>query len=96
MIETLIINLIDELRGEFKIPPYYEDDALTDYLKEGDAYLTDLVANINYDNDLLARSLLKNYCYYAYFKKLDEFNEVYNASIIKWQMSKIGDLDEKD
>lgn len=88
--ETLpITDIIDEVRVEFQIPPFFTDEALTNYIKEGNAELSKLVENIDYNKDLIARSLLKNYVHYAYFKRIPDFFENYQSNIVSWQMSLI-------
>lgn len=82
-------NLIKEIRREFQIPPYFEDEGIESYLREGIDYLTGLNPGRNYDNDLTYRSLLKNYVYYAYHHKLDEWKNNYMELILEWQMGSV-------
>lgn len=90
MLDSVATTLRNELKEEFQIPPYFPDESLERYVKEGDAFFTNLVKEIDYDTDLQARSLLKNYVFYAYHKKLDEFVINYNSNIVTWQMSLVG------
>lgn len=90
MMEDKLVNtLIEELRGEYQIPPYYTDKSLTNNIKEGNDELLRFVCEIDYDKDLTARSLLKNYVYYAFFNKTYEFFENYSKDLLSWQMSKL-------
>ncbi len=86
-------NLAKEIRDEFQIPPFFSDESLKSYIKEGVFEFNNLVINTDFDIDLIARSLLKNYCFYAFNKKLDEFWENYNSSILRWQFSKMEGVD---
>lgn len=83
-------QLTEEVRREFKIPPYFKNEGLYQYLREGEAALLNLTCGeIDFNEDLLARSLLKNYTCYAYFKMLHEFWENYNSDILRWQFSRL-------
>ena len=84
MDKKVIDNLIDEIRKEKFIPFYYEDSSIRNNIREGNYRLT-----IDYDEDLTARALLKNYVLYAYNSRTDEFFENYSAEILSWQMDKV-------
>lgn len=81
--------LIKEVRGEFQIPPYFSDESLGNYINEGKSRFLSLVNDANFDTDLVARALLKNYVHYAYFKKSNEFMKDYCDEILSWQFSKL-------
>lgn len=89
--EEAIKKLLKEIREEYQIPPYFSDDALTSYTKTAEHYLNSLVSKINYDTDFTARMLLKNYVFYAYHKKSDEFKINFNGDIVGWQMTYVKD-----
>lgn len=91
MSDEQIKILTKEIRSEFQIPPYFEDSALENCILEGEYEFTKLVPNVNFQEDLAAKSLLKNYVYYAYFKRLDDFYVNYNAKIISWQLGQFDD-----
>lgn len=90
MDDSLIDSLIKELRDEYQIPPFYSNKSLTSNLKEGAHELSRFVEEPDFQEDMTARSLLKNYVYYAFFKKTHEFFNNYNNDLVSWQMSKIG------
>ena len=48
---------------------------------EADGYFYSLCPDVDYDTDLIARGLLKNYVLYAYYKRIDEFKINYASSI---------------
>ena len=89
MDKKVIDNLIDEIRKEKFIPFYYEDSSIRNNIREGNYRLTKLVGTIDYDEDLTARALLKNYVLYAYNNRTDEFFENYSDEILSWQMDKV-------
>ena len=68
---------------------YYEDSSIRNNIREGNYRLTKLVGTIDYDEDLTARALLKNYVLYAYNSRTDEFFENYSDEILSWQMDKV-------
>ena len=78
MNDTQIQNLITEIRGEQHISPFEEDKVLEGYIKEAKYDINKSSgAEIDYEKDLKARSLLKNYVLYSRFKRLAEFKQLY-------------------
>lgn len=81
-----IDELVEEIRREYHIPPYFPDEGIEEFLKEGEYQLGNLNPGRDCEEDLLYRSLLKNYVNYAYHGKLDSFFVNYSSAIITWQM----------
>ncbi|HIU74392.1 MAG TPA: hypothetical protein IAC62_00750 [Candidatus Pelethocola excrementipullorum] len=79
-------DLLNEVREEFQIPPYFPDEALERYLAEGETRLDMLNPGRDPETDLTYRSLLKNYVYYAYHHKLYEWEQNYASLILSWQL----------
>lgn len=80
MTEAQTTLLITEIKGELNTPPNLQDSVLKNYIKEGMADITSSVADfIDFERNLNARSLLKNYVKYAYFGMKDEFYIRYHA-----------------
>lgn len=79
-------DLLTEIRVEFQIPPYFENEHLKQYLKEGISKLSNLNPGRDAETDLIYRSLLKNYVYYAYHHRLNEWESNYASTILSWQM----------
>lgn len=79
-------KIVYEVRREFQIPPFFPDEGLVNYAKEGQARLTYLNPKANLEKDCTYRSLLKNYIYYAYHHRLHEWEENYRNLIISWQL----------
>lgn len=84
---TSIERIIEEVRTEFQIPPYFEDDALKNYIKEGEATLLGLNPGRDVETDELYRMLLKNYAYYAFHHKVNEWKVNYAELVLQWQLS---------
>lgn len=82
-------ELISEIRGEFQIPPYFSDAALSNYINEGKQRFLSLVNDTDFDTDIVARTLLKNYVHYAYYKRINEFMKDYSEEILSWQFSRL-------
>lgn len=75
---TQIKTLIEEIREEQHISPFEEDKVLEGYIKEAEYDINNACgAKLDYDKDLRARSLLKNYVLYSRFKRLAEFKQLY-------------------
>lgn len=79
-------KIICEVRREFQIPPFFPDEGLMNYAKEGQARLTYLNPKASLEKDYTYRSLLKNYIYYAYHHRLHEWEENYRNLIVSWQL----------
>lgn len=78
--------LVDEVRRDYQIPPYFHDSGIEQYLKEGWARLKGLNPEVDEKNDLTFRMLLKSYAYYAYHHKVDEWEKNYAGLILSWQL----------
>ena len=78
MDDTQIKSLITEIRGEQHISPFEEDKVLEGYIKEAEYDINKSSGSeIDYEKDLKARSLLKNYVLYCRFSRLAEFKQLY-------------------
>ena len=78
MNDTQIKTLIKEIRGEQHISPFEEDEVLKGYIKEAEYDINkNAGSKIDYEKDLKARSLLKNYVLYCRFSRLAEFKQLY-------------------
>lgn len=93
---TTYDSVIEEVRTDYSVAPYVSDDTLMRYAAEGGAALSRLVIYADFDNDLVARSLLKNYIYYALNLVTNEFWENYRADILQWQWAHSEDGDDVD
>ena len=73
-----IATIIQEIRNEQH--PIENDATLEGYIKHAEYNLNDYAgAVIDYNKDLDARALLKNYVFYARYKRLAEFKSVYEG-----------------
>ena len=80
-------NIVKEVRKEQSISPKLPNDNFINYVKEGMYNINDSVGcMINYDEDLEARALLKNYVLYANHKRTAEFKELYMTDYVKLQV----------
>ena len=84
MTETQISTILEEIKQEH---PFTNDSALVNYIKEAEYDINQAVGEkINYDDDLEARSLLKNYVLYSNYKRLAEFKELYGGDYAELQI----------
>lgn len=79
-------ELVKEIREEFQIPPYFSNGNIANIAMEGKVYLETLNPVADFEKDMTFRMLVKNYTYYAYNHKVDEFHNNYGMSILTWQM----------
>jgi len=78
MNDTQIQELIEQIRKEQHISPFEDDDVIKGYIKEAEYDINyHCGAEIDYEEDLKARSLLKDYVLYAREKRLAEFRQLY-------------------
>lgn len=76
MNDAEIFELINEYIEENHVSPFREDSEFINYVKEGIQDINSYVGKeINYKEDLVARSLLKRYVLYADYKKIEEFKQ---------------------
>lgn len=87
MSEESLEALIGEIRTEFQIPPFFKDEGLKNYAREGEATLLPLVPKADIETDKTYRMLLKNYVNYAYYHKVHEWRENYAGLILDWQLN---------
>lgn len=84
--ERSLLELIKEVRTEFQIPPYFKDTGLKNYALEGEAYLMSRNPGRDIKMDKTYRMLLKNYIYYAYHHRVNEWKQNYATVILEWQL----------
>jgi hypothetical protein len=97
MDDTILIDLVDEVRADYQIPPYTPDDTIVRAVKESAARLSGLVETaINWYEDHTARELLKARTYYSLSHVLDEFEKNYGHEIRAWQLGMEVATDETD
>lgn len=78
-------ELIKEVRRDYQIPPFFEDEGLIAYAEEGMSLLEGLNPLADLNKDKTYQSLLKNYINYAYYHKVDDFMRNYEHAILSWQ-----------
>ena len=84
MEDTQIEKILQEIRNEQH--PLENDETIIGYIKDGEYDINeDSGEKINYEIDLKAKSLLKNYVLYARFKRLAEFKQLYAGEYAKLQ-----------
>lgn len=80
MNDTQINSLIEEIKKDQHISPNEDNETVKNYIKEAEYDINDATGNeIDYEQDLKARSLLKNYVFYARFGRLAEFKQLYGG-----------------
>lgn len=80
MENTQIEKLLKEIKDEQHITPFEKDSIIIGYIKEAEFDIDkNIGAKIDYEIDLKARSLLKNYVLYTREKRLAEFKQLYGG-----------------
>ncbi len=76
MENTQINNILKEVKNEQH--PLEDEETLNGYINDGIGDINEFSgADIDYEKDTVAKSLLKNYVFYARFKRLAEFKQLY-------------------
>lgn len=86
MKEESLCKLINEVRHDYQIPPYFGDEGLKNYALEGEMILINLNPGRDIEKDHVYRMLLKNYINYAYHKITNEWKTNYATMILEWQL----------
>ncbi len=86
MDDKTLTTIIKEIRDEQQISPVIKDEPLIQYIKDGEYDINENSGvQIDYNKDLFARRLLKNYVLYANHKRLAEFKQLYYSDYAKLQ-----------
>lgn len=86
MNDIQIKELLQEIKEEQHISPFEEDSVVMGYIKEAEYDINDKAGHqIDYEADLTAKSLLKNYVLYARGKRLAEFKQLYGGEYANLQ-----------
>lgn len=82
------MDILEELKAILKITWEEEDDTLLlPMIKRGQAKIKSIVSKkVNFDEDLVARDLLLNYCRYAYNNAGEYFEENFCSEIVSLQL----------
>lgn len=86
MNDTQIQEILEEIIGEQHISPYEENKVIESYIKEAEFDINNATGTeIDYEKDLKAKSLLKNYVFYARNRRLAEFKQLYAGEYAELQ-----------
>lgn len=79
--------ILKEVRREQNISPFIKDITILQYIKDGIYDIKDdcCSGNVDFDKDFKARSLLKDYVFYANNKRLAEFKKLYEGEYVALQ-----------
>ncbi|MBQ9659413.1 MAG: hypothetical protein IJV31_11760 [Clostridia bacterium] len=76
MTKIQIKNIIEQIQNEQH--PIEDEETLAGYIEDAEYNINSYAGEkINYEIDLNAKSLLKNYVFYARYKRLAEFKQLY-------------------
>ena len=78
-------KIVEEVRRDYQIQLFFEDEGLVAYAQEGMSLLERLNPLADLNKDKTYQSLLKNYINYAYHHKVDDFLKNYEYAILSWQ-----------
>lgn len=79
--------MLEEVKSRLRITWDDEDDLLEGIIEQGEYYLDDLTGvELDYEKNGQARSLLFEYCRYAYNNALEYFEENFSSEILRLQL----------
>lgn len=98
MDDGILIDLVDDVRADYQIPPYTPGNVIYRAVKESAARLSSLVeTEIDWNEDDTARELVKARAYYSLNHVLDEFEKNYGHEIRAWQLGmEVADETDED
>lgn len=79
-----LLKIVDEVRRDYQIPPYFKDEGLKNYALEGEGVLLRLNPGRDIETDQTYRMLLKNYMNYAYHHVVNEWRQNYATMILEF------------
>lgn len=79
-------RLIAEMRDDFQIPPYFDDEVIGRAVDECATRLQSLNPTADFETDKEGRMLLKNATYYSIYHRYEEFEQNYASLIYSWQL----------
>lgn len=86
-------KLIEEIRTDFQLPPYLSDETIKRSADFAEHRLRSLNEDADFEADLTARELLKNYVYYDLLHRPEEFEKNWSQTIMSWQLQAEGDYE---
>lgn len=86
MNEESLNLIVNQIRNEQHILPFIKDEIIKGFVLDGIYDINESSgAMIDYNEDLIARRLLKNYVMYANNNRLAEFKQLYYSDYAKLQ-----------
>ena len=86
MNEESLNLIVNQIRDEQHISPFIKDEIIKGFVLDGIYDINESSgAMIDYNEDLIARRLLKNYVMYANNNRLAEFKQLYYSDYAKLQ-----------
>ena len=79
--------MLDEIKEYLKVLDEDEDNYLNSLILQGEAYLNNLAGvKLNFNLNTSAKTLLKDYCRYAYNNATEFFETNFNSDILRLQL----------
>lgn len=98
MTEENLNSIVDEIKEDFQLPPYLNDETVMRAVKRCAHRLSKLNPDADFDDegDATGKSLLVNFAYYELQHQSHEFEKNYEQMILSWQLSAVGSEVEED
>lgn len=85
-------SLISEIRTDYQIPPYQDDNTIGRAVDKCYSRLTFLYGKeFDVESDKQGRELLENAVYYEFYHRYEEFEPAWQPNILSWQLG--GEVD---
>ena len=80
--------LVYEIRADYQLPPYMDDEIIIRSIQKCERRLDSLNPDADFVFDGLSRGYLKDFVYYDLHHRTEEFLQNYGPDIRAWQLSK--------
>ena len=87
MTENAILALAYEIRADYQLPPYMDNEVIIRSINKCRTRLDSLMPGADFVEDELSRGYLKDFVYYDLHHRTEEFLQNYGPDIRAWQLS---------
>lgn len=80
------MTLLEEVKARLDVTWEYDDPKINTMILEGQDFIKSRVGKTNFDTEISARKLLKEYCFYAWNGASYSFEDDFKSDILNLQI----------
>nr|WP_314515391.1 hypothetical protein [uncultured Peptostreptococcus sp.] len=80
------MTLLEEVKARLDVTWEYDDPKINTMILEGQDFIKSRVGKTNFDTEISARKLLKEYCFYAWNGAIYSFENDFKSDILNLQI----------